>query len=327
MKLSKIIFLISFVLILMYAFSLYSQTKDAISIYLASPFKQGHPLVDAAEKFKEIIEEKSKGKIVVEISAGVLTEEQCNTECSKGRVDIQATGGRAVEVFAPKYFFINAPYVIKDYDHLLRVWNGKLGQEAQKLIDSNGNMISLGLVYRGNRQMTSNKPINNVNDLKDLKLRLPVVETWVTIWKEIGSVPVPVPLTELYNSLKDGRADASEGDLGQISSFKLNEVQNQLTITNHVVGSGWVLINKNFFKTFSKVNQNLIVNSMKTACEYATKKFKDGEDALLADLEKKGMKINKNPDAASIREKAKPAVENLFKSTWNVTTWDEVLKQ
>ncbi|MGA2959114.1 MAG: hypothetical protein ABSF48_25770 [Thermodesulfobacteriota bacterium] len=51
---------------------------------------------------------------------------------------------------------------------------------------------------------------------------------------KLGAEPVPVPLPELYKSLKEGKAEASEGDLPQISSFKLNEVQNYLTITNHL---------------------------------------------------------------------------------------------
>ena len=77
-----------------------------------------------------------------------------------------------------------------------------------------------------------------------MKLRLPPIPTWMAVWKAMDASPVPLPLTELYSGLKSGKADASEGDLPQISSFKLDEVQTHLIITNHLVQTGGMLINK-----------------------------------------------------------------------------------
>jgi TRAP-type C4-dicarboxylate transport system substrate-binding protein len=286
--------------------------QESVVIRVASPFKEGHILVDAALKFKELIEKDTDGRISVLLIAGMASEEDVNTQCSQGVVDIQLTGGRPVEVFATQYFFFNAPYVIKDYDHFLKVWNGPLGKK--------------GTVYRGLRQTTSNKPITGTADLVGLKLRLPVVQTWITVWKSLGADAVPIPLPDLYAALKDGRAEASEGDLSQVVSFKLAEVQSQLSLTNHLVGVGWVTINKDSYESLSASDQNRVMSAMKQACSWATDKFKADENKLLDQLKKAGMTVT-TPDAAAIREKAKPAVEGLFKSTWPVTTWAEVLAQ
>jgi TRAP-type C4-dicarboxylate transport system substrate-binding protein len=137
---------------------------------------------------------------------------------------------------------------------------------------------------------------------------------------------VPVTLPELYSSLKDGKAEASEGDLPQIASFKLNEVQNYLTITNHLVQTGGILINKPFFDKLSKPEQELVVKASKEAADWANSKIKSGENVLLVDLQRKGMTVV-IPDAESFRAKGKPAVEELFKKEWPVTTWAEVLAQ
>jgi TRAP-type C4-dicarboxylate transport system substrate-binding protein len=187
-----------------------------------------------------MIEDKTGKRITVLLIAGAASEEDVNIQCSKGVVDIQLTGGRPVEVFAPEYFFYNAPFVLKDYEHFLRVWNGPLGKKLKDQVLAKGNMVSLGTVFRGFRQTTSNKPINGPADLAGVKIRLPVVPTWIAVWKALGTDPVPVPLTELYQALKDKRAEASEGDLTQILSFKLFEVQSQLSLTNHRWGSGWL---------------------------------------------------------------------------------------
>jgi TRAP-type C4-dicarboxylate transport system substrate-binding protein len=296
------------------------------TIRWASPFKPGHTLVETGNKFKEIVEKGSGGRLLVEVQAGVGSEEDINDWCSQGKVEMQATGGRPLEVSAPQYFFFNAPYVMKDFDHFMRVWQGSLGKQARELVEKKGNQKYLGIVYRGLRQTTSKKPLYTPADFYMLKLRLPTVKTWIAVWKEIGTDPVPIPLPDLYASLKDGKAQASEGDLPQIASFKLNEVQNYLTMTNHLVQTGGVLINKAFFDGLPKADQDLIAKAVAQASDWANEGIKKEEKKLLIELQRKGMQVV-IPDADSLREKGKPAVEQLFKTEWPVTTWAEVLAQ
>ena len=321
----KKIFFVLFVLCLVFAMTTQAAESKTI-IRLASPFAVGHILVEASEKFKEIVEKETGGEIEVQVQPAVGSEEEVNVWCSEGKVEMQATGGRPLEVSAPQYFFFNAPYVMKDFDHFMRVWEAPLGEKARELIEKNGNMMYLGIVYRGLRQTTSNKPIYTPEDVSMLKLRLPTVKTWIAVWKEIGADPVPIPLTELYNSLKEGKAEASEGDLPQIASFKLDEVQSHLTITNHLVQTGGILINKTFFDGLSKNDQGLILKTAKEASNWANDKIKKGETKLLIDLQRKGMQVV-IPDADAFREKGNPAVEELFKTEWPATTWTEVLAQ
>ena len=296
------------------------------TIRIGSPFKAGHILVDAAEKFKELVEKGSGGKIAVEVQAGVASEEDINDWNSKGKIEMQSNGHRALEIFGPQYFFLNAPYVFKDLDHVMRVWQGSIGKKAREQVEKTGNVKYLELVSRGLRQTTSKIPLYTPADVYGLKLRLPTVKTWVAVWQEMGANPVPIPLPDLYKSLKDGRADASEGDLPQIASFKLEEVQTYLTITNHLVMTGGIMINKTFFDGLSKGNQDLILKAAKQAANWATEKMRNDELKLLIDLQRKGMQVI-IPDANSFREKGKPAVEGLFKTEWPVTTWAEILAQ
>ena len=300
--------------------------KAEKTIRIGSPFPPGHILVDTAGKFKELVEKGSGGRIAVEMQIGAKSEEEIDVLCSKGTIDMQANGNHPLEIFAPQYFFLGAPYVVKDWDHFIRIWQGNLGKKAREQIEKNGNLIHLGMVYRGLRQTTSKKPIYTPADAYGLKLRLPVIPTWIAVWKEIGAEPVPLKLPELYPGLKEGKADASEGDVSQITSFKLDQVQTHLIMTNHMVQNGNFLINKTFFNGLSKEDQNLILKASKEACDWANEKMKKVEKALFIELQRKGMQVV-IPDADSFREKAKPAVEQLFKTTWPVTTWGEVLSQ
>jgi TRAP-type C4-dicarboxylate transport system substrate-binding protein len=300
--------------------------KPKVVLTIGSAFNEGHILTDTAEKFKELIEKRSKGKIQVIIEAGVDTEEGVNLRCASGDLDIQVTGGEPLEVFSPEYFFFNAPYVIKDYDHFLRVWNGSLGAEAQELISQNGNMKSLGTVFRGYRQMTSNNAIDGPNDISDLKLRLPGVQTWIDVWSAVGADPVAVPLTGLYQALADGTAEASEGDLTQILSFNLSEVQSNLAITNHLCAIGWITMNNDTYNSLKPSYKRLVQECMQEASEWATQVTIESDGARLQQLEEAGMSVS-YPDGDAIRNLAKPTIEELFITEWPVTTWEEVLAQ
>jgi tripartite ATP-independent transporter DctP family solute receptor len=294
------------------------------TIRIGSPFKGGI-VVEAAEKFKELVEKGSGGRIEVKIDAGTKPEIEINKMNRTGELEMQSNGTAFLEYYAPPYYFFTGPYVMKNFEHYMRVWNGKLGQQARAQLEKN-DLKYLATIYRGLRQMTAKKPIYTPADAYNIKLRLPPIPSWMAVWKAIGTDPVGVPLPELYNSLKTGKAEASEGDLPQIQSFKLYQVQDHLIITNHLVQTAGILINKPFFDRLSKADQDLIVKAGKDAEEWANNKIKTGEAEILVNLQRMGMQVV-IPDADSFREKAKPAVDELFKTQWSVTTWAEVLAQ
>jgi TRAP-type transport system periplasmic protein len=298
--------------------------KPDVTITVATPFPTGHILTDTSFIFKDLIENKTNGRIFVDVRPAFGSEEAVNQATAAGTVDIQLTGGRPVEVFAPEYFFFNGPFVIDDYSHFLRVWDSHLGDEARHLVYVNGNQESLGTVYRGFRQFTSNVPVLGPDDLIGIRLRLPVVPTWITVWSALETQPVAIPLPQLYEALATGIADASEGDLSQISSFRLYEVQSHLALTNHLVGVGWIFANADFMASLGESDRIKVENAMAEAAGLGTARMFDLESSLLDLLETNGMTITQ-PDAAAIREKAKPAVESLFTTAWPVTTWAEVL--
>lgn len=90
--------------------------------------------------------------------------------------------------------------------------------------------------------------------------------------------------------------------------------------------TGGILVNKAFFDGLSKGDRKLVVDAARQATEWANEKIKKDEKKLLVELQRKGMQVV-IPDAESFREKGKPAVEELFKTEWPVTTWAAVLAQ
>jgi len=300
-----------------------------LNIRVATPFAAGHILADTAAKFKELLEARTHGKITVTVATSVLNEQTIDpamTSCDATvRVaDIMFTGGQPLQDWAPQYFFFNGPYVIADYAHFRRVFASHLGDEASALMEQNGNLTTLGTVYRGFRQFTSNKPIVAPADFVGLKLRLPPTPDWVTVWQSLGVTPVTVPLTGIYEALRTGVAEASEGDLTQINSLLLYEVQSHLSLTNHLVAFGLVLANECFLTGVSGGDEMKIRRAMCEATQWGSEQMSLRESGLLTQLQTAGMTVV-TPDAAAIRAAAKPAIDSLFASNWLVTTWNEVL--
>lgn len=324
LRLTLLSMMVIFSLFLAEAMVIQSAESQKIIIRIASPFKGGI-VVEAAEKFKELLEKESGGRFEAIIDAGTKSESDIAKMNRNGEIEMQANGTQFLEFYAPPYYFFSGPYVMKDFDHYMRIWNGKLGQQARAQLEKN-DLKFLTTIYRGLRQTTANKPIYTPADVYKLKLRLPPIPSWMAVWKSIGADPVGVPLPELFNSLKTGKAEASEGDLPQIKSFKLYQVQSHLIITNHLVQTAGILIHKPFFDKLSQSDQDLIVKIGKEVEEWAINKIKTDEAAILVDLQRMGMQVV-IPDVNSFRLKAKDAVNDLFKTQWTATTWEEVLSQ
>ena len=136
--------------------------------------------------------------------------------------------------------------------------------------------------------------------------------------------PVTVPLGGIYAALRDGVADASEGDLTQILSLKLYEVQSHLTLTNHLVAFGLAMANDCFLTDLTVQQERLVLDGIEEATDWGTEQMFAREASLLAQLQSLGMTVVV-PDADAIRAAAEPAIENLFATKWTVTTWEEVL--
>lgn len=296
------------------------------TVRVATPFATGHILADAAFRLQEQLDGKG---FDIEVATSVLNEQTINpqmTACDPNQrvADVMITGGQPIQDWAPAYFFFNGPYVIEDYAHFEAVWASHLGEEARDLMIQNGNLRAVGTVYRGFRQFTSNEPINGPADFDDLLLRLPPVPDWIAVWSSLGVQPVTVPLSGIYDALANGTAQASEGDLTQITSLELYEVQSHLTLTSHLVGFGLVMANECFLSSLNNGRRMRLLREIEDAVAFATDKMVGTEAAQLTNLQSLGMTVV-TPDAAAIRTAAEPAINDLFATQWTVTTWAEVL--
>lgn len=308
------------IILLTLVFSLLvSASVSAKSLFLASAFDSEHILLKMGYKFQELVEEYTDGELTVDISAGGAMggEKELFEQVSAGSLDGTIGGTQAISLYAPAYYWIGSPFILKKYEASKALWNSEIGDALRQTLIEKGNSRMLNLVYRGTRNTTSNEPFYTPEEFVDanIKLRLPIIPDWVTIWEEIGAKIATVDLSELFSAVQMGVADATEGAAPQILTVHLDEVQEYLIMTSHLVSTGGITLNEDYFQTLSAEEQDAVTRAATEAGEWASRMQLAEENKQIVELQRKGMKII-IPDKKAFIEAAKPALKKLFDTKW-----------
>jgi TRAP-type transport system periplasmic protein len=223
------------------------------TIRLGHVVPTSHPEHLACEKFKEIVEEKSDGQINVEIYPNNQLGDQ--VEQLEGiRIGTQEMLMGGTAMVARYYTTLNVmelPYLLPDNETYFAFMDSETGKGFIQGVIDNVNIRPLGYSPRGNRQLTSNKPVYSIEDVQGLKVRVPEAPVLLEFWKSVGASPVPMGFSEVYTSLATGTLDAQENPLALIVSAKFYEVQDYVIFTNHTLNMSWLLINEDFYQGLS----------------------------------------------------------------------------
>ena len=288
-----------------------------LKMNIGSTYGPDAPVHFGLVKFKELVEERSKGEMEVQVHIGGAMggEREVFEAMSSGGLEMGAMGSGDVSIFYPKWMVYEVPYALRDADHFWKFWNGPVGKEVNDMVLKERGVLTAGIVYRGARWLTANRPIKTPADLKGIKLRLPEIKSWVDVWKSIGAVPVVVTFPEVYMALKTGVAEAQENPLESIWSYKFYEAQKYLIGTRHVYSAAKYQVSKKWLDTLKRDQQQLLLTAWKDATEYANKLAVDFEKKLVGDLQAKGLTLIE-PDIAAFRKAVQPAMAELNKTLW-----------
>ncbi len=297
-----------------------------MKVNVGSTFGPGAPVYKGQEKFKELVEQRSKGDIEVLVHPlGAMGGERDVFEAmSTGGLEMGAMGSGDTSIFFPKYLVFEVPYVLRDYDHFWKFWNGPVGKEINDISLNERGVMTAGVVYRGARYLTANKPIRTVAEVKGLKIRLPENKVWIKIWETLGALPVVVAFPEVYMALKTGVAEAQENPMESIWAYKFYEAQKFLIQTNHVFSACKYQISKKWFDTLKPDQQKLILDAWKDATAFANEQAVAFDNKLLGELQAKGMTLIK-PDVAGFQNAAQPALQELNRTLWVPGMFEKVL--
>ena len=222
----------------------WAQTKELRFGHLhsaESPIHKG--VTKAAEEFA-----KSSGgryKINVFPSSQLGAAREMVAQVIDGTLDFISEGPGSLSNLNKALSLFEAPFVARDWDHVLKMLASPFGQEQLGKLAHDRNMVHVGTFYYGVRHFTTkSKPLQTAADVKGLKIRVPEAPLFLAMIRALEATPTPMSLGEVYLSLQTGVADGQENPVGTINDQKFFEVQKYLNLTGHVIVPIMIMINK-----------------------------------------------------------------------------------
>ena len=230
-------------------------------------------------------------------------------QVQEGEIDFTAIGYPDMSYLVPELKVVGEPYVVRDYDHFLRILNGPYGQKMEAEFEKQGVRV-IDVWYSGTRQTTSNKPINSIADMKGLKLRTPNVDFLIDFAQAAGAKPVPVAFQEVYLALQTNQVDAQENPLPTIDTMKFYEVQSHVALTNHFIATKAIVISDKTWKKLGEKERGWITQAAQTARKVHNDMVYAQETSLIDAFKSKGVTVTK-PDTTPFREAMRPYYDRL----------------
>ena len=282
------------------------------TIKFANQNSAGHPIVQGMEKFKEIVEAKSGGKLKVNLFlGGALGSDQANVSAMQGgTLEMVAMNSGILASQVKDFAVFDFPFMFADGKEADAVVDGPFGKKMHAKLLEKG-IVGLGYYELGFRHLSnSRRPINKVSDIEGLKLRVipnPINVDWV---KALGANPTPLPFPELYAALEQKAVDGQENPVATINSAKLYEVQKHLALTSHQYNPQSVMISKKFWDGLSAGDKKIVEDAVAESAKYQRQQSRAQVASITDNLKKNGMQVTELPAAemAILREKMKPVI-------------------
>ncbi len=285
----------------------------------------------AADKFKELAETYTGGKVKVEVYP--------NSTLYKDKEELEALQLGAVQMLAPsnskfgpigtrEFEVFDLPYILPDLATLRKVTDGPLGAKLLKLLEPKG-MTGLAYWDNGFKEMSANKKLVAPSDYKGLKFRIQSSKVLEAQFRGLGAIPQVMAFGEVYQALQTGVVDGQENTASNIYTQKMHEVQKYLTLTNHGYIGYVVVVNKKFWDGLPGDVRGQLDRAMKEATAYGNgQSAKENEDAL-AEIKKAGKTeiVTLTPEQDAAMRKAMEPVYKEIAGRVGQPLIDEFLKE
>jgi tripartite ATP-independent transporter DctP family solute receptor len=273
---------------------------------------EDHPEGQGIKKFKELVEQKSGGKMQVQnFFSATLGDDQKMTEALQGGLqEVTVPSTSPLVGMIKEYGVFDLPFVFNTEQEAHAVLDGPVGQKLLDKLPEHG-LIGLAYWENGFRNLTNSKrPVNTPQDFQGIKLRTMQNEIHLEAFKALGANPTPMAFSEVFSALEGKTVDGQENPLATIKSNKYNEVQPYLSLTKHVYTPFVFLVSKKFWDGLSPEEQKIMKEAAVEAGKYQREvNFKENAKAV-EDLKAAGMKVNEVSDEN--RQKMKEAVQPVI---------------
>jgi C4-dicarboxylate-binding protein DctP len=204
----------------------------------------------AAERFKQVVEERLAGRVMVEVypSAQLMSDDDSLDGLAFGEVQMIAISLSKLDRLTPKFQIFDLPFLFPDLQTVEKFQASPYGQELlTSIVDRK--LLGLSFWHNGMKQFGGPVPMRTPEAASGLKFRIMESDVLQAQILQIGGNPQKMAFGEVYQALQTGAVDAQENTWSNMYSSKFYEVQAHVTETNHGYLGYLVAVNPDFWNS------------------------------------------------------------------------------
>lgn len=297
-----------------------------LKLKLATVVVPHHAYNEGAREFARRLKEATGGVIDIRVYPGGQLgkgERELLEGMQMGAIDLAVTATGPISGFSQSMMVLDLPFLFRDYRHVDSVLDGPIGRKLLDDLEKAG-LKGLSFFENGFRNFTNSaRPLLRPGDFKGLKFRTMENPVHLASVRELGAQAVPMSWGEVYTSLQTKVIDGQENPVAIIHSYKLNEVQQYLSLTGHFYSPAPLTMSLHRFSSLKPEWQRLFITTAVEVAAYERKVIRDNEQKQIRDLNAWGMDV-RTVDKAIFLTAMKPVYTKFIKQ---YPDWEPIIER
>ncbi len=252
-----------------------------------------YPTTLGAQKFADLVGERSGGRIQILVLAGgeLGAESDVIAQMQYGGVDFARVSLSQLAEYIPQLNVLQMPYLYENSAHMWKVLDGSIGDDFLDIVSQN-ELIGLSWYDAGARNFyNSKKPITCLEDMQGMRIRVQESEVMVDMIEALGASAIPIPYADVYSALEQGTVDGAENNWPSYEAMNHYEVAKYYTIDEHNRVPEMQICSKHTWDKLSEEDQQMILDCAKESALYERKLWKERESESEAKAIEQGVEV------------------------------------
>jgi tripartite ATP-independent transporter DctP family solute receptor len=271
----------------------------------------GYPTVEAVKYMGQLIEERTDGRIGIEVfHSAQLGEERDTIEQTRfGVIDMNRVSIGPFNNLIEETKVVSLPYIFRSVDHMHAVMDGEIGDEILAAFEAH-DLIGLAYYDGGSRSFYNReKPITSVEDIAGMKFRVMQSDVFVDMVNALGANATPMPYGEVYSAIQTGVIEGAENNFPSYESSGHFEVAKYITLDEHLIVPEVLVMSKTSWDKLSPEDQAIVRQAAKDSVPYMREQWAAREAASEEKVRASGVEVITEIDKAPFIEAMVPVYE------------------
>jgi tripartite ATP-independent transporter DctP family solute receptor len=263
-----------------------------------------HPLSARIKEAADRIYVRSNQRLLIQVyPAGQLgSDADMLAQVRAGAIHMLPISGLTTSMLVPVAALSGIGFAFRDREQVFAAMDGNVGQHIRDAIARHGLVTTPKVFESGFRQITTSlRPVRSPDDLREMKIRVPIGALWTSMFRSFGASPTSINFNEVFTALQTRVVEGQENPLAVVDSGKLYEVQRYCAITNHMWDGFWLLQNQDALRKLPVDLRDLVQIEMAHAADRQREDLAALGESLPAKMVAEGMILNR-PDPQPFRE-------------------------